>query len=83
MIAAAINVKYWSGQLIQLSMDNEAMVQILPAIYSRESHLMHLIRALVFVASHFNFWFTDSHIAGDSNILDDALSRNNVDHFLS
>ena len=83
VIAAAINGKYWSGQLIQLSMDNEAMVHILPAVYSCECHLMHLILALVFLAFHFNFWFTDSHIAGDSNILDDAVSGNNVDHFLS
>ena len=49
----------------------------------RESHLMHLIRVLVFLASHLNFWFTASHVAGDSNILADALSRNNVDLFLS
>ena len=31
----------------------------------------------------FNFWFTVSHIAGDSSTLADALSRNNVDIFLS
>ena len=83
VIAAAIYGKYWSGQLVQFSVDNAAVVHVLQATYSRESHLMHLIRVLVFLASHFNFWFTASHIAGDSNILADALSRNNVDLFLS
>ena len=39
---------------------------------------MHLIRVLVFLASHFNFWFTTSDIAGDSNTLTDVLSRNNI-----
>ena len=83
VIAAAIFGRYWSGQLIQFSVDNEAVVHVLQATYSCESHLMHLIRILVFLASHFNFWFTASHIAGDSNILADALSRNNADFFLS
>ena len=83
VIAAAIFGRYWSGQLIQFSVDNEAVVHVPQATYSHESHLMHLIRILVFLASHFNFWFTASHIAGDSNILADALSRNNADLFLS
>ena len=83
VIAAAIYGKYWSGQLVQFSVDNAAVVHVLQASYSRESHLMHLICVLVFLASHFNFWFTASHIAGKSNILADALSRNNVELFLS
>ena len=83
VIAAAFYGKYWSGQLVQFSVDNAAVVHILQATYSRESHLMHLIRVLVFLASHFDFWYTAIHIAGDSNTLADALSRNNVDIFLS
>ena len=83
VIAAAIYGKYWSGQLVQFSVDNAAVVHVLQASYGHESHLMHLIRVLVFLASHFNFWFTASHIAGKSNILADALSRNNVELFLS
>ena len=55
------------------------MVYILQATYSRESHLMHLILCF---ASHFNFWFTASHIAGDTTLAD-PLSGNNVDLFLS
>ena len=39
VIAAAIYGKYWSGQLIQFSVDNTAVVHVLQATYSRESHL--------------------------------------------
>ena len=83
VIAAAIYGKYWSGQLVQFSVDNAAVVHVLKATYSRESHLMHLIRVLVFLASHFKFWFTASHIPGVTNTLADALSRDNAALFLS
>ena len=83
VIAAAIYGKYWSGQLVQFSVDNAAVVHVLQATYSRESHLMHLIRVLVFLASHFKFWFTASHVPGVRNALADALSRNNAGLFLS
>ena len=58
-------------------------MHVLQAMYSHESHLMHLILILVFLVCHFHFWFTASYIAGDSNILVDALSRNNANLFLS
>ena len=84
VIAAAIYGKYWSGQLVQFSVDNAAVVHVLKATYSRESHLMHLIRVLVFLASHFKFWLTASHIVpGVKNALADALSRDNAALFLS
>ena len=44
MIAAAIYGKYWSGWLVHFSVDIAAVVHVLQATYSRESHLMHLIR---------------------------------------
>lgn len=83
VIAAALYGKLWSGCLVQFTVDNAAVVQVLQATYSRESHLMHLIRVLVFLASHFNFWFTACHITGNKNSLADALSRNNASFFLS
>jgi len=45
---------------------------------------MHMIRVLVFLAAHFNFWFRAEHIEGKSNTLADALSRNKQEeYFLS
>ena len=67
--------------IFQLTMLQSSMC--LQATYSRESHLMHLIRVLVFLASHFKFWFTASHVPGVRNALADALSRNNAGLFLS
>ena len=45
------------------------------------SHLMHLIRLLVFFASYHNFWFFAFHIEGKQNTAADALSRNNLHTF--
>ena len=83
VVAAAIFGSQWSGKLVRFKVDNMAVVQVLQATYSREPHLMHLIRMLVFFAAHFNFWFTASHIAGSDNMLADFLSRNNAQSFLS
>ena len=83
VIAAAIYGNQWSGKLVQFKVDNIAVVQVIQATYSREPHLMHLIRILVFFAAHFNFWFSASHVAGTNNSLADSLSRNNTQLFLS
>ena len=51
------------------------------ATYSKDLHMMHLIRLLVFFASKYNFWFTVTHIPGKLNVAADALSRNNMSVF--
>ena len=56
--------------------DNMAVVHVLNATYCKYLHLMHLIRILVFLAAHFNFWFVAEHIVGKDNSLADSLSRN-------
>ena len=83
VIAAAIFRNQWSGKLVQFKVNNLVVVQVLQATYSREPHLMYLVRLLVFFAAHFNFWFSASHIAGTDNSLADSLSRNNTKLFLS
>ena len=44
---------------------------------------MYLIRLLVLLAAHFNFWFIATHVVGKRNTSADALSRNNASLFLS
>ena len=78
--AAALYGKYWT---VVFSVDNQAVVSITNSNHSREAHLMHLVRLLVFYACHYNFWFRAEHIPGKKNTLADALSRNNVSYFLS
>ena len=60
-----------------------AVIHVLNSTYSKDDHIMHLIRILVFLAAHFDFWFVASHIEGKANRLADDLSRNNLTHFFS
>uniref|UniRef100_A0A1X7TWS8 Reverse transcriptase RNase H-like domain-containing protein n=1 Tax=Amphimedon queenslandica TaxID=400682 RepID=A0A1X7TWS8_AMPQE len=57
VMAAALFRRSWKGKLVVFSVDNEAVVYILSKTHSRESHLIHLIRLLVFYTAHFDFWF--------------------------
>ena len=63
---------------MEFKVDNMTVVHVLNNTYSKDQHLMHLIRTLVFLASRFEFWFSASHIEGKANIIADALSRNNL-----
>ena len=81
--AAGIFGKQWVGKIVQFRVDNEAVVEIIKEGYSRDPHLMHMVRMLVFLACYFQFWFTAVHIAGSDNTLADAISRNNFELFLS
>ena len=71
-----------TGKLV-VSVDNQLKVSIINSNHSREAHLMHLLRLLVFYACHYNFWFKAEHIPGKKSTLADTLSRNNVSYFLS
>ena len=81
VMAAATFGQQLTGKVVQFLVDNEAVVEVIRATYSKDLHLMHLIRLLVFLASKYNFWFTATHIPGKLNIAADALSRNNLSTF--
>ena len=83
VIAAALYGKGWAGKVVKFMVDNSAVVDIIRAMYSREPHLMHLVRLLVFFAAAGGFWFTAEHISGVNNELADAISRDNELFFLS
>ena len=80
VIAAALFGKEWTGKVVLFNM---AVVDIIADIHSREPHLIHLVRLLVFFASLHSFWFTSEHIPGLRNEFADTLSRNNASLFLS
>ena len=81
VIAAAVFGRQWKGKIILFQVDNLGVVQVINATYCREVHLMHLIRVLVFLAAHFDFWFKAEHIEGSANTQADALSRNKMSSF--
>ena len=76
MVAAASFGNQWQGQLIQFTVDNMAVVHVLNSTYSKDPHLMHLIRIC-------NFWFIAKHTEGQANSIGDDLSCNNMVHFFT
>ena len=83
MVAAEIFGQQWKGYLVQFSVDNLAVVHILNSTYSKDSHFMHLVHILMFLAAHFDFWFVAKHVEGNANSLVDDLSCDNLPHFFS
>lgn len=53
VIGAALFGPQWKGHLVQFSVDNMAMVHVLNSTYSKDDHIMHLIRILIFLAAYF------------------------------
>ena len=44
---------------------------------------MHLVRILMFLAAHFDFWFVAKYVEGNANSLVDDFSCDNLPHFFS
>ena len=55
VLAAACFGHQWSGKIVEFVVDNEAVVEVLKATYSKDLHLMHLIRVLIFFTWKFDF----------------------------
>jgi len=64
ILAAASFSHQWAGKVMKFVVDNKAVVDVLNATLCSDTHLMHLIRLLVFIAGKYNFWFTAVHIPG-------------------
>ena len=73
----------WAGKVVRFVVDSKAVVDVINATFCRDSHMMHLIRLLVFFTAKYNFWFTAAHIPGKKNVVADSLSRNNMSLFRS
>ena len=61
VLVAAVFGPHWAGKIVQFMVDNAVLVEVLNATYCTETHMMHLVRLLVFYAAKFNFWFTAVH----------------------
>ena len=58
--------------------DNEAVVEMLGAGYSKEPNLMHLLRCIFLVAAFNELSLRPMWIPGSNNKVADAISRNNM-----
>jgi len=83
IVAAAIWGHRWIGHSILVRSDNMATVAIVNSDTSHNSEAMHLVRCLTFIAAKFQITISTVHIAGQSNIIVDAISRDNLPLFFS
>ena len=72
---------HWSRKRILFHCDNQAIVSVWESGLSRSTSLMHLVRALFWVAANNNFTVLLRHIPGIDNSIADALSRLQLPRF--
>lgn len=82
LLAAALYGPLWQGCTILCRCDNMAVVSVLKSRYASDRRLMHLLRLLFFLESHFHFYVVAQHLPGRHNSLADSISRNNHQVFL-
>lgn len=70
VMTVAVFGHIWRGHLVELEVDNMTIVHVL-----KTSDLDF------FLVSHFQFWFSASHIEGKADIIADALSHNNQQYY--
>ena len=83
VLAGAVWGPAWYGRRVVCLCDNQAVVACLHSRSSRESHIMHMLRALAFVEAKHSFVVAAQYIDTKANHLADDLSRDNLSSFLS
>ena len=63
--------------------DNEGAVAVVNSGYSRVPRIMHLLRCLFFIRAYFEISLVAVHVPGVQNTWADAISRDNIEYFLS
>ena len=81
LIACEVWGHGWTRKRVLFHCDNQTVVYLWRSGMSKAPTLMHLVRALFFVAARHNFHVTVTHIAGTDNGIADALSRFHLQRF--
>ena len=71
----------WSGRLVRCHCDNQVVVAGLRSRTSRDTHCLHMLRALAFVEARYQFHLQPLYINTKANHLVGDLSRNNLSSF--
>ena len=82
IIAAVVWGNAWKGGNVRARCDNAAVVAVINNRYSRDPHLMQMLRCLFFIEAYFQFKVSAAHLPGIENELADDLSRDQVSSFL-
>ena len=62
--------------------NNMAVVAVVNSGYSKDKSMMHLMWCLFFLVAHFQVQVRASHMRGVDKVAADALSHNDIPHFL-
>ena len=73
---------HWGGKAVECQCDNMAVVVVVNAGYSKDKSMMHLMWCMCFLVAHFQVQLRPCHVRGVDNIAVDALSHNDIPHFL-
>ena len=68
----------WTKHRIMIHCDDEAVVEVVAAGYSKEANLMQLLKCLFLVTAFHELSWRSMHIPGVQNEAADAISRNNM-----
>ena len=74
--------KEWRGKEVTHHCDNITVVEVLNSGYSKDKNMMHMLRSLFFISEHHQFLVEAVHLLGKLNKAVDAISQNNMSHFL-
>ena len=67
LFAVAVWGQHWRGRLVHCRCDNMAVVSVVNSGYARDTTLMHMLRCLFFLVSHYQVTVQASHIPGIEN----------------
>ena len=81
VVACMVWGRQWMRSTVTVYCDNEAVVEMVRAGYSKEPSLMHLLRCMFFVTAFHELALRPVHIPGSCNTVADAISRNNLAQF--
>ena len=81
VVASVIWGHLWRGRQVVARCDNAAVVAVLTSKYSKDKHMMHLLRCIFFAEAYGNFRLAAVHLPGAHNVLADDLSRNRLHAF--
>jgi hypothetical protein len=74
---------FWQQAQVHFYCDNAAAVVAINKRYLPDQLVIHLLRCLAFFAAYYQFQFSAEHVPGSLKSAADALSRNNINIFLS
>ena len=83
VVAAATWGKQWYRMRVICHCDNQVVIACLRSRTSKQDHIMHLLRCLVFFEACYQFSIQPQYINTVHNHLADDLSRNCLSSFLS